>query len=176
MHDSSHLAVSTSQAPVGAQVAWEKKDEWWAHGKNFLVVVKRHELTRTDEWEGPHRWAVYAYVYPKHRHYANFKGEHMWQPAASCMPFHGYPSLLRWHYDERGEPTSVQVGADYNHLHDDRFTRDATKEDAHEVFADAEELFRWLVDSDAPAADSPPVDTASGQLTNDGQMGNKESA
>ena len=68
---------------------WDHKDEWHRHGKYFLVVVKRYsvgESSSFDLYEGPHRWAVYAYVYPKHRLFGSFHGPAMWQPAAAALP------------------------------------------------------------------------------------------
>lgn len=126
---------------------WEKKDEWWKHGKDFMVVVKHHtvkvdEAACYDSDKG-HRWNVYAYIYPKHPHFANFEGPQMWQDASTMMPFHGGPSLLKYPMFD-GKVTAVQVGSDYSHLHDWTFTQAESKEDAYEVFADAEELFNWL--------------------------------
>lgn len=127
---------------------WARKDLWRKFGKDFLVEISRHEVENTRAFDDPdvgnHRWAVYAYIYPKHPHFAQFAGPAMWQEAASVLPLHGSPSLLRWHRDDDGKPTSVQVGADYNHLHDARFTHDATKSDARVQFSDAQELFDWL--------------------------------
>jgi hypothetical protein len=125
---------------------WDHKDEWRKHGLDFLVHVTRHNGTADEYGRGPNQWAVYAYVYPKHPHFAKFDGQHMWQEAATMMPFHGGPSYLRWHIDNDGKPTSVQVGADYDHLHDEHFTNYATKEDAWEVFQDAECLVEWLTE------------------------------
>lgn len=130
-------------------MTWDHKDVWRRHGKDFLVTIEhftvelREEAACYDSDQG-HRWCVYAYVYPKHPHFAEFDGPQMWQDAATMMPFHGGPSLLRWHRDDDGKPTSVQVGADYNHLHDYRFTQMATQQDAYAVFSDADELFDWL--------------------------------
>jgi hypothetical protein len=124
---------------------WDHKDAWRKRGKDFLVEITRHNGSE-DEWgKGPHRWCVYAYIYPKHPHFAFFDGPHMWQAAATCLPFHGYPSLLEYPMYE-GKVTSVKVGADYDHLRDDRFTRMATTEDAYEVFADAQRLYDALSD------------------------------
>jgi hypothetical protein len=56
-----------------------------------------------------------------------------------------YPSYFRAHWDRDTEAfTSMQVGADYHHLHDDHFTHYATREDAYEVFEDAQRLYDWL--------------------------------
>jgi hypothetical protein len=60
------------------------------------------------------------------------------------MPFHCGPSFLRVHRDEAGKGISIQIGSDYNHLHDDEFLQMENKEQAWTVFNDAEELFNWL--------------------------------
>ena len=121
---------------------WDHKDEWRKHGTDFLVTISRHNQPSMDQFDGVNRWAVYAYIYPKHPHFANFDGPHMWQEASGAMPLHGGCSLLEYPMYE-GKVTSVKVGADYHHLHDD-FTHYATPQDAYEVFADADRLFDWL--------------------------------
>lgn len=121
---------------------WDHKDVWRRRGKDFLIEITRHSV-RAEEWEGPHRWAVYAYIYPKHPHFSAFEGPQMFQDAASMLPLHCGPSLLEYPMYE-GKVTSVKVGADYHHLHDERFSRYATKDEAYEVFKDAEELFEQL--------------------------------
>lgn len=130
---------------------WSHKDIWRLFGRDFMVEVSRHEMpARGDppacfDSEGPHRWCVYAYIYPKHLHFAAFDGtERMLQDAARSLPLHGGPSFCRKHLNADGEVTSYQVGADYNHQHDWRYTQYATKDDARSVFNDAEELFEWL--------------------------------
>ena len=125
---------------------WDHKDEWRQRGKDFLVAVSRHSVGSSthEPHQGPHRWTVYAYLYPTHRLFGEFSGTDMWQRAATDMPMHGGPSLLRWHRDDDGKPTSVQVGADYNHLYDDHFCNYETAEDAQEVFADAQRLVDYL--------------------------------
>lgn len=122
---------------------YSHKDVWSRSGSNFAVQVTRHSTSSIDDHEGPNRWAVYAYIYPKHPHFANFEGPAMWQDAAAQLHFHRGPSLLEYPMYE-GKVTSVKVGADYHHLHDDRFTHYSTSKDAHEVFADADELFEQL--------------------------------
>lgn len=129
---------------------WTHKDEWRKFGKDFLVTITRHSVTTSsgleDLEDGPHRWAVYAYVYPKHPYFAQFiNSGGMTQEACTAMPLHCYPSLFRTHVDsDNGSITSFQVGADYNHLHDYEFTHYATKDDAYEVFRDADRLHKWL--------------------------------
>lgn len=130
---------------------YRKTEDWKREGKGFLVVVNHYTSPMREEpacydSEGPHRWCVYAYIYPSHPHFVAFDGaETMWQPAASMMPLHGGPSLLRVHTKHPDHAvTSYQVGADYHHLHDTAYTRMANEQEAFSVFADADELFDWL--------------------------------
>ena len=120
------------------QVNWDHKDEWGFLGKNFGVVVSRHVVTPHYDDRGCHRWCVYAYIYPAHWHFKHFDGDSMSQDAACALPLHVRPSYLRRHEH------SVQVGADYNHLYDTRFTHFATQDEAYEVFNDAARLIEWL--------------------------------
>ena len=124
---------------------WNHKDIWRKHGHNFLIEVSRHAVDyENPDNDGPNRWAVYAYVYPQHPHFAKFKGNHMWQEAATDMPMHGGPSRLQRHFDDDHAIASYEVGCDYSHLHDSVYTRMETAEDARAVFNDAQELFDWL--------------------------------
>lgn len=128
---------------------WAHKDEWKRHGKDFLVVVSRHSVNLAEpssscyDDDGGNRWAIYAYIYPKHPHFAKFEGDHLWQDATN-LRMHGGCSFLRRHFRKDGEVLSIQVGADYNHLHDGMYTWLATSQDAFAVFEDAAELFDLL--------------------------------
>ena len=125
---------------------WTHKDEWEREGRNFMVKVSRHTQRRYDPTEGSNNWCIYAYIYPKHPDFAKFDVDGpMYQDAAAAMPLHGGPTFFQAHYDrKKNECTSVQVGADYNHLYDDEFAHHKTLEDAYQVFNDAGELFDWL--------------------------------
>ena len=138
---------------MSAPSGFRHKDIWTMDGAGFSVQVSRHSVDFAA-YEGPHRWCVYAYIYPKHPHFARFDGtEDMWQDAAVALPLHAGPSLVRKHLSANGQTTSYQVGADYNHLHDDRFTHYGDAAEAYQVFADARELFAWLSpDSQGAAA------------------------
>lgn len=148
---------------------WRHKDLWTVRGRDFAVEVSRHTES-PDEDRGEHRWAVYVYVYPAHPYFAAFDGDSMWQDAATALPLHSYPSFLRWHRNDAGEPTSVQVGADYNHLYDTHFTHYATREDAAAVFADAKRLWAFMEEAreqpclhpDAPCNCDEHADTRPG--------------
>lgn len=128
---------------------WKKKELWSRRSNKFCVEVSRHTVAQSSigPYEGVNRWAVYAYIYPEHRSFASFSGDSMFQDAACCLPLHGGPSFLHIHRDSSGEKiTCYQVGADYHHLHDDRFADYANESDAASVFFDADELFKWLSD------------------------------
>lgn len=128
---------------------WKRKDIWTRRTKGFCVEVSRHTeqpCSYTDE--GPNRWCVYAYIYPTHPHFAKFDGDRMWQDAATVLPLHGGPSMLRLHRDANCNMTSVQVGADYHHDCDAEFTHCADENEAYAVFKDAEKLFAWLSECD----------------------------
>ena len=129
---------------------WEPKRMWSRRGLDFMVQVYHHTQPVVDgsgcwDSEGENRWAVYAFIYPKHPHFGNFSGPKMYQDAASSMPLHCGPSLLEYPmYDSK--VTAVKVGADYHHLYDTHFSRYATPAEASEVFRDAEQLFDWLAE------------------------------
>ncbi len=121
---------------------WSHKDEWKRYGKDFCVVISRHEIgTYFDN--GPNGWCIYAYLYPAHPHFAKFEGRDIWQAATECMPLHGGCTYLDYPMSD-GKVTSVKVGCDYNHLHDEHYTHCATKDEAWDIFDDAEDLFNWL--------------------------------
>lgn len=124
---------------------WDHKDVWRRRGQDFLIEISRHTVTPITEpaYEGSNRWCVYAYIYPKHPHFGKFDGPSLWQDATQVLHLHGDASLVEYPMYE-GKVTCVKVGADYHHLHDDRFTHYATPDDAFEVFGDADELFEQL--------------------------------
>lgn len=126
---------------------WDKKDLWRLSGSHFLIEVSRHTVINTlsiDTHKGPHRWCVYAYIYPQHPHFKRITGDNIFQEATLELPLHWLPSLLRYHYNSAGDITSVQIGADYDHIEDIEFTWMKDEIEANECFEDAEHLFEWL--------------------------------
>jgi hypothetical protein len=132
---------------------WCHKELWkFTDHKTFTVEVSRHEEPDSDaecyDSRGIHRWCVYAYLYPTHPLFAKFDDtNHIWQDATHGIPFHGGCTYNRKSYTQKdGEiiVTCVQVGCDYDHDGDWSFTQRGTKEDAYEVFNDAERLVEWL--------------------------------
>lgn len=120
---------------------WSNKEIWTTRAGTFTIEVSRHESGYGID---KHRWCVYAYIYPNHPLFKKIKGESTFQGALGALPLHGGCSYLQRHYSHARKCTSVQIGADYNHLYDERYTFMATKEDAVSVFNDAEELFELL--------------------------------
>lgn len=126
---------------------WQHKDLWLKRMDGFAVEVSRHSvpISSFDEGEcGTNRWCVYAYIYPPHAYFKSFDGNDMFQPAANAMPLHCGPSLFRRNVDNDGAVTSIQVGADYDHLYDNAYSFYETPEDASSVFHDADRLVSWL--------------------------------
>ena len=125
---------------------WNHKEEWYKRGADFRVVVRRWSFPEShwNQREGRQVWNVYAYIYPKHQLFDSFEGPVMFQPAASALPLHCGPTFLEYHIGQDGQVASLQVGADYRHLGDERFSHYKTREEAREVFQDAEELFAYL--------------------------------
>lgn len=121
---------------------WKPRCLWHKRGEGFSVEVSLHYVD-AQYGQGENRWCVYVYVFPKHPYFSKFKGTDIFQEATESMPLHAGCSYLR--YEGDGESISaVKVGCDYNHLHDDHFTHYATKNDAWEVFYDANTLFDWM--------------------------------
>ena len=133
---------------MSAALKWDKKDVWRVAGREFSIEVSRHSVNPRvydvlhDYRDGGNRWAVYAYIYPKHELSPKFKasGSMFDQPE---LPLHCGVSFFKAHWDS-GEIKSYQIGADYNHLYDDDFTKYETKDDATRVFYDAEKLHEFL--------------------------------
>ena len=122
---------------------WKHKDLWTLRGKDFAIEVSRHSVATMAPNEGINRWCVYAYIHPTNPYFSKFEGDDYWQDATQCMPFHGGCTYLEY-ITRGGKVTCIKVGADYSHYRDDHFYHYATKDDAWEVFSDAEELFLVL--------------------------------
>ena len=128
---------------------WRRKDVWSKRETGFCIEVSRHEDKPLEETEGPHRWCVYAYIYPNHTLFDKFDGDSLWQEATDMLPLHYGCSLLKRHTDEDGNVCSIQVGADYNHLGDEQYTHMETDADARVIFSDADGLLERLKEMEA---------------------------
>lgn len=150
--ETSKAMSQTPQITSTLNSTWSRKDLWSRRGDGFCVEVSRHSvpLSNISPELGEHRWCVYAYLSPDHPHFAKFDGTgSFFQEACAELPLHGGPisnaSYLRYHYDADGKTTCIQVGADYGHLHDGRFSH-LTPEQASAVLFDGDRLFRWLTE------------------------------
>jgi hypothetical protein len=125
------------------KLPWEKLDVWRMREKTFAIEVTHHKED-VFAYYGPHRWCVYAYIYPDHPLFNKLTGTDLWQSATEDMPMHAYISLMRRHFDEEHAITSYQIGADYNHDGDEIFCSMKTAEEAKLIFDDATVLHEWL--------------------------------
>ena len=126
---------------------WNESQGWKIVEGNFCVVVK-HWLQPCGD-RPPNRWNVYAYIYPKHTLFDKF--DNAYDDVCSSLPMHGGVTYFQKHVDNDGKPASIEIGCDYDHLGDDRYSEYATKEDATSVFRDAEELIEYLKMKDKDA-------------------------
>ena len=139
-------------------MSWDKQDVWIRRHETFSVEIVhwRTDYNPVEEGESPknNMWNVYANIGEKHPRYALFVGDDMFQPAAEALPLHGGSTHLTKRHN--GYYLLYKVGSDYAHYRDDRFSRFSTDEEANEVFADADELFIFLlnevkeISNDAP--------------------------
>lgn len=135
---------------------YKRITHWKREGQDFRVEVAHWTRKPYDTTEyGENHWNVYVYFYPNHPYFCSFDGNDMFQDAAIDVPLHGGVSLLQ-NITVNGSPTSVCVGCDYGHLHDDHFSRISKPAEAAEVFRDADQLYEWCADrarSEVPNAD-----------------------
>lgn len=129
------------------ELIWEESETWKARGKKFLVEVKHWVApgpTQIDD--GRQRWNVYAYIYQDHPFFEkiNPKGG-MAQPALKVLPFHSYVSFFKvWYEEGSSKIGSFQIGSDYGHIHDEKYSFFKTKEESYQIFNDAADLYEWL--------------------------------
>lgn len=137
---------------------WDEVQKWRRRGENFLIEVTHYTVEVSSafgEHDDGNRWNVHAYVYPGHALFPSLNESK--DIYGYEMPLHGGPSLFEKHYNRAGEITSVQIGADYNHLGDESYSYYKTKDGAAIVFFDAETLFTWLSNVPSNKADRVPA-------------------
>ena len=141
---------------------WSHKDIWTAraerNGRICVIEVSRH----TKEWVGRQReagnpyidpfedengWCIYALIYPEHPLFALIDpSKKEWEnEAIQEMPLHGGCTYFVPHFSPAKEITSYEIGCDYSHYGDGHCAHYATKEEAQEIFDDADELMEWLL-------------------------------
>jgi len=130
---------------------FSKREEWHRMCKDARVVIRHMEISSDMDLcdgRGPHRWYVYAYVYNLHHLFPLLPTDSLRQLPLRDMPLHCGVCFVTHHWDSTGETCGcVQVGCDYNHLWDEKFTR---AEHSKEVFSDARILVDWLDNYEIP--------------------------
>jgi len=132
-----------------------RKHTQWRHNeaKMRFCVELRHSLrdgdTRLGEPAALNLWNLYAYIYPGHPKFAalclvgdRFYDSGVREALGDGLPLHGGVTFFHIHRDGDGKACSVQIGCDYNHLHDDRYRR---MDDAESMVVDADELHDYLL-------------------------------
>lgn len=143
---------------------WKPRHTWTDHADTFAVEVSRHTSNSFLD-EGPNRWCIYVYIYPKHPLFAQIDlNGGIWQNLPEDLHLHGGCTSFTVYKSYGGEITSVKIGCDYSHYGDDHYMRMGTKEEAKSVFSDAEELFNWMLAKVEPAPrDIAPRDLEGGE-------------
>ena len=117
-----------------------------------MVIVVHWEdapsklMAETMPEQGPNHWTMYVYIYPGHRLFARMEEVESgasYGEATDSFPFHGGCTYFERSYDSAGNLRHAQVGCDYQHYRDERFSHYHTKEEAAEVFSDADDLLAY---------------------------------
>lgn len=128
-----------------------EKTLWTHKGDNFTVEIcvwRNPEQVIPDEVSDivpVYHWNVYAYIFPKHPMFDQITKDDLFDYGVD-IPLHWGASYHKWTYDKNNAVSCKQIGCDYQHLHDDRFGRYSTREEAWEVFRDAENLIEFMND------------------------------
>lgn len=125
---------------------WKHKDEWTIRRTGFCVVVSRHEVEPDSVTQrGPNRWAIYVYVYPSHPMFPKLGDKSgIFGDPQNEIPFHCGCSYYKAHRGDEGDITSYQIGCDYDHLYDECFSLDYTKDQAAVQFSDAAGIIKYM--------------------------------
>lgn len=133
---------------------WEETKSWYKRHRTFSVEIKRWINGHGSHYRGAHMWNVYANIFDTHPLFNIFNN----QTQKDLDAIDELKKQFHWGITFKREVTSlsglhkpqkiktVQLGSDYNHLHDDYFSHLATLEAAHEVKEDAEALFNYLLE------------------------------
>lgn len=119
----------------------------------FTIEICRLSVEDYDPYKefsrGENRWFVYAYLYPNHPLWEFLKEKSTDNPSwLFNLNVHGNMSYYSVWKDVKCNVTSYELGWDYNHPGDDRFTYYKTPEEARSVFCDADRLYSILSNPD----------------------------
>jgi hypothetical protein len=124
---------------------------WYHKGDGYTVEVamwsnpkEREALPQNQIYTIPeYHWNVYVHIFPKHPIFGMVINEKIFNYGIN-IPLHRGSSYHKWDYDSSGAVIAKHIGCDYQHLHDERFGTYKTKEQAWEVFRDADELIEFF--------------------------------
>ena len=146
-----------------------EKTLWYYKGDSFTVEVavwsnpKEREVLPKELFDSipEYHWNIYVNIFPKHPLFDKVVKEELFDYGID-LPLHWGSSYHKWDYDASGNVVAKRIGCDYQHCDDDRFGKYKTKEQAWEVFRDADELIEFFEvrkAEEAPSlAQEPPQD------------------
>ena len=113
---------------------WENMESWLKKGITFNVEVKRWSYTSNKILKN--MWNIYVYYFRLDDDFDKVKENN---DDLLGYNFHGG---ITYH---KVEDSFIRIGCDYAHAGDDRFHTYSTKEEALEVFKDADEIYQYLI-------------------------------
>jgi len=125
-------------------MTWDKNELWSKHSDTFSVEVKHWKSGEKNIWN------VYVRLFfmgekshPIFNPISNLKNSY---EVDDFISFHGGCTFMQQVHttDCFDSNKSIEIGCDYCHLDDDRFSIIDSMERAHEVFQDAESIFNNL--------------------------------
>lgn len=128
-----------------------EKTMWYHKGAGYTVEVavwsnpKERELLPQNLLDAipEYHWNVYVHIFPKHPVFDMVVKDELFDYGAD-LPLHWGSSYHKWDYDASGTVIAKHIGCDYQHCDDDQFGKYKTKEQAWEVFRDADELIEFF--------------------------------
>lgn len=125
---------------------WQITKHFWVRGENFTICIKQ-SICEKDKFfnTGGNLWTLYAYIFPKHKLFEKLriKSESCYPEITYSMPLHMGCSYYEEYFDQNQNPIRLEVGCDYNHLYDERYSFMENEEQASTIFIDAEVLFNY---------------------------------
>jgi hypothetical protein len=114
------------------------REIWSLDGKSFAVEV--------GHWKMPligNIWNIYVVFWSDFPQFNDMQDD--FNGMIAPIEFHGGVTFHQFTYDSYAYCLSKKYGCDYNHAWDSRFTAASTKEEAIEVFTDANNIFETLL-------------------------------
>ena len=109
-------------------MTWDPKRIWSLREDTHCVEISCHEVD-ADRDLGPYRWAMYCYIYPHHPLFPRvctiqdpWYTDDVLRAVLCTIPGHSYCSFYEA-CQRSGRTTSIKIGWDFNHLHEDYNTR-----------------------------------------------------